>query len=214
MSNGELTAGSLAKPFETWWQDKRIRALVQVLCLIGIGAVAAVAKIASLPLGIPGHSAILWLTPLVAGRALIKRDGAGTLMGVSVALWGIPIGLGGGVFHGFVHNLGLYGFTGLALDLSARLPHVNIRNPFGAIFCGAVAHMIKFAFLMTAALTSSVTTHFMIFGILKSAGLHLAFGAAAGLIGWLVYKGGQTGWRKLASRLHSKEPRELQKQST
>ncbi len=214
MSNGELTAGSLSNPFATWWLDKRVRALVQVLCLIGIGAVAAVAKNASLPLGIPGHSAILWLTPLVAGRALIKRDGAGTLMGVSVALWGIPIGLGGGVFHGFLHNLGLYGFTGLALDLSARLPHVNIRNPFGAIFCGAVAHMIKFAFIVTSALTSSVTTHFLLVGFLKSAGLHLAFGAAAGLIGWLVYKGGQSAKNKLSSRLHSDEPRDLQRQNT
>jgi hypothetical protein len=131
-------------------------------------------------------------------------------MGISVALWGIPVGINNGI----VHNLGLYGFTGLALDLSARLPHINIRNPFGAIFCGAIAHMIKFAFLMTAALTSSVTTHFMIFGILKSAGLHLAFGAAAGLIGWLVYKAGKEGKNKLSSRLHSKEPRVLQKQST
>jgi len=210
MSNGELTAPGLPKQLISWWHDKRIRALAQGLCLIGIGAVAAVAKNASLPLGIPGHSAILWLAPLIAGRAMIRRDGAGTLMGISLALWGLPIGLNNGI----VHNLGLYGFTGLALDLSARLPHINIRNPFGAIFCGAVAHMIKFCFLMTAALTSSVTTHFMIFGILKSAGLHLAFGAAAGLIGWLVYKGGQAGKNKLASRSHTDGAQKLQRQGS
>ena len=212
MSNGELTAPGLPKQLTSWWQDKRVRALAQVLCLIGIGGIAALAKRASLPLGIPGHSAILWLTPLVVGRALIRKDGAGTLMGISVALWGLPIGLGGGVFHGFVHNLGLYGFTGLALDLSARLPHINIRNPFGAIFCGAIAHMIKFAFIVTAALTSSVTTHFLLVGFLKSAGLHLAFGAAAGLIGWLIYKGGQAGQHKLASRSHADGAQKLQKQ--
>jgi len=205
MSNGELAVLGLPRQLISYWENKWIRTLVKALSLIVIGGIAALAKKASLPLGIPGHSAILWLSPLIAGRAMIRRDGAGTLMGISLAIWGIPVGINNGI----VHNLGLYGFTGFALDLSARLPHINIRNPFGAIFCGAIAHMVKFGFIMTGALTSSITTHFMIFGILKSAGLHLGFGAAAGLIGWLIYKGGQAGQRKLASRSHSNRLQEL-----
>ncbi len=62
-------------------------------------------------------------------------------MGASVALWAYPMAWmnlpEGLATNGFLYNIGLYGGTGLALDLLARLPKVNIRNPFGAIFCGA-----------------------------------------------------------------------------
>jgi hypothetical protein len=51
-----------------------------------------------------------------------------------MAWMNLPEGL---ATNGFLYNIGLYGGTGLALDLLARLPKVNIRNPFGAIFCGA-----------------------------------------------------------------------------
>ena len=199
MSNGELTALGLPRQLVSYWENKWVRTLVKTLCLIAIGGIAALAKKSSLPLGISGHSAILWLTPLVAGRAIIRKDGAGTVMGLSLALWGVPVGINNGI----VHNLGLYGFSGFALDLAARLPHVSIRNPFGAIFCGAVAHMVKFGFILTGALTSNVTTHFMLSGILRSAGQHLGFGAAACLIGWLIYKGARAGGNKVTSRSHS-----------
>lgn len=196
MINGELTAWGLSRTLTSWWQDKRVRTLIQVLCLIGVGAVASCAKSLSPSPGIPGSSSILWLSPLIAGRALIRRDGAGLLMGTTMALWGIPMGL----HNSLMHNLGLYGFTGLALDIAARLPHVNIRNPFGAILCGALAHMVKFGYIVSAALISSSTKHFLIVGLVKAAFLHLAFGAAAGLIGWLAYKACKTIQSKRTTR--------------
>jgi len=121
----------------------------------------------------------------------VRRDGGGVLMGATVAVMGIPVGLN----NSFMHNLGLYGLTGLALDIMARVPKINIRNPFGAISSGAAAHMVKFGFITGAAYASSVTKHFLIFGVAQAAALHLAFGAAAGLIGWGAYR---------LTRLHSK----------
>ncbi len=174
------------------WQNKRARVVLQILFLLGMGALTTLSKGISLPLGIPGHSGLLWVAVLVAGRAFVRKDGASTLMGISAALWVYPMaGLhlpDGLASNGILYNIGLYGGTGLALDLLARLPKVNIRNPFGAIFCGAAAHMVKFGFIMVSAIASPLTRHFLIVGVLKSAGLHIMFGAGAGLLGWGAYK--------------------------
>ncbi len=168
----------------SWWQSGKTKVLLQILLLIAFSALAAVGKRIEPSLGIPGSSAPLWLGALVAGRALVRRDGAGAAMGAGMAVLGIPLGLN----NGFVHNLGLYTTSGLALDIVARLPKVNIRNPFGAIASGVAAHMVKFGFIVAAAYSASVTKHFLVFGLAQSAALHLAFGAAAGLVGWGVYR--------------------------
>ena len=105
------------------------------------------------------------------------------MMGSTIALSTIPIGLN----HTSFYNFGLYGFTGLALDLAAAIPWVNIRNPFGAVFCGIMAHMVKFGFILSAAFMGTAVKHFLIVGVLQSFGLHLAFGAAAGIAGFIPY---------------------------
>ncbi len=179
-----LAAQDLDRTVTIWRQSAVVRAVLQILFLISVGAAAALAKKISLPLGIPGHSALLWLAPLVAGRAIVRRDGAGILMGVSLAVWGTPVGLE----HTLVNNLGLYGVTGLALDLAARLPRISFRNPLGAGLGGALAHMVKFGFIVSSAFTSGATHQFLVFGLAQSALLHLAFGAAAGFLGWGVYR--------------------------
>lgn len=180
MQNAELTAGRL----ETWGQAKGVKTLLQVLLVIGIGVIAALAKRVEPSFGIPGSSAPLWLGTMVAGRAIVRKDGAGALMGATVAVMGLPLGMN----NSFMHNLSLYGLSGLALDVVARLPKINIRNPFGALACGIVAHLVKFGFIAGAAMTSVVTKHFMVIGFAQSAGLHLLFGAVAGLVGWGAFR--------------------------
>jgi hypothetical protein len=188
----EVTAQGIQGWIPVMWQNARVRALLQVLFLIGMGALTTVAKGISLPLGIPGHSGLFWLGVMVAGRTFVRRNGAATLMGASVAFWVYPLAFmhlpDGLATNGLFYNLGLYGGTGLALDLLARLPKVNIRNPLGAVFCGAMAHLVKFGFIFVPTLFSPVVRHFMFFGTLKSAGLHVLFGAGAGLLGWGAYK--------------------------
>jgi len=176
-------SGNLSNTARAYWQNDKVRLAIQILFVIGMGVATAYGKKLHPSMGIPGSSAVWWLMPMMVGKIAVRRDGAGLLMGSTVALCTIPIGLE----HTMVYNLGLYGITGLVLDMFPHLPKANIRNPFGAIACGTLAHMVKFGFILTAALTSSVTKHFLIVGILESAGLHLAFGAAAGLVGWIPY---------------------------
>jgi hypothetical protein len=170
------------------WQKTWFRVLVQILFLLGMSGVAAWAKSVSPGIGIPGSSGILWVTPLVIGRMAVQKRGAGILMGVTTALWGVPFGIHNALFY----NLFLYGITGVALDLAAVLPFINIRNPFGAVFCGVFAHLIKFGFISEAAMLTGVSKNFIIFGLAKAGILHIAFGAAAGILAWLAYKGIKT----------------------
>jgi hypothetical protein len=189
---GAIASPGLAGVVSSLWQNNRIRALLQILFLLGMGGVAAWAKSLSPGIGIPGSSGILWVTPLVIGRLAVQKRGAGILLGVSTALWGVPFGVHNALFY----NLFLYGITGLALDLAAVLPFVNIRNPFGAVFCGLFAHLIKFGFISEAALLTGVSKNFILFGLAKAGILHVVFGALAGLAAWLIYRGVRTGLDK------------------
>lgn len=183
MSSTGLAAKQLDQAVARPWQPGAIHTVIQMLLLIGIGGVAALAKRIEPSLGIPGSSAPLWLGTLVAGRAIVRRNGGGTVMGVALALWGIPIGL----HNSLLFNIGLYGFTGVALDLASRLPKMNLTNPLSALVCGASAHMVKFLFIVGAAYAATVSKHFLVVGLVKSALLHLGFGAGAGLVGWGAY---------------------------
>jgi hypothetical protein len=182
---GAMTAPDSGRKWLEFWHNPTVITLLQILFLIGVGTLAAFAKNASLSLGIPGSSAPLWLAPLVMGRAIVRRDGAGALMGISVAVMGIPIGLN----NPFMHNLCLYGLAGVALDIGARLPKLVITTWYGAVICGVLAHMVKFGYIFGASFFSLTFKHFLLFGFLQSLALHIVFGAAAGMAGWAVYRG-------------------------
>jgi hypothetical protein len=180
---GALVHKHYFSPVLTIWQDKRVRIAIQVLFVIGMGYLAALGKRAHPSMGISGSSALWWLMPLIVGKIAVRKGGSGLLMGSVMALSTIPIGLN----HTSFYNFGLYGCTGLALDLVSAIPRINIRNVFGAIFCATMAHLVKYGFILGMAMTSSVTRHFLVYGVLGAAGLHLAFGAASGLVGFLPY---------------------------
>jgi hypothetical protein len=182
MRQAEITQDRLRSVF---WQNRWVRIGLQVLLVIVFSALTAIAKKLHPSMGIPGSSAVYWLTVMIVGRSVTRWHGAGMLTGVGVGLWGIPIGLE----HTFIYDIALYGCAGLLIDITSSLPRLDIRTPIGAVLCGFSAHMTKFGFILCTTLTASVTRHFLVVGILNSALLHAAFGAAAGLLGWGLFKG-------------------------
>lgn len=173
-------------------QSGTVRAILQILFVLGMGLLATVGKKIAPTMGIPGSSAVFWLAPLVLGRAMVRRDGTGVFMGASMAFFAIPIGLN----YAFLHNFALYGLTGFALDVAARLPKIDITKWYGAIICGTLAHLVKFGFVLGASLSSSIVRHFLIVGIMQSFAFHVAFGIASGLLAWIVYRAYNTAKRK------------------
>jgi hypothetical protein len=164
-------------------QDTRIRLLLSLLLIVAFSGAAALGKKLHPSMGIPGSSAVYWLAPLVFGKAVVRRDGTGVAMGVLVPVWGLGMGLN----NSLLYNVGLYGVTGLGLDLAAKLPVFSPRHLFGGVLIGAVGHMVKFAYILSYTYVAGISRHFLLVGTAKAAALHLAFGAAAGLAGWLAW---------------------------
>lgn len=123
---------------------------------------------------------------LVGSRGLVRRDGAATLVGVSTALWGVPLGLG----HSLPYNLALYATAGLALDVLVRVFRLNLAHPLGGLLGGVLAHAAKFGFTLGYSSLFGVLKHFSVVGTLTALEYHLLFGAAGGLAaGLALWKG-------------------------
>jgi hypothetical protein len=165
-----------------------------LLLIAAFSALTAFAKKAHPSVGIPGSSAIFWLTAMIAGRSVVKTEFAGLLIGCGTAAWGMPMGLE----HTFGYNILLYGASGLLLDVMTKMPKISLDNPIGAALSGLTAHMAKYGFIVYAAMATSVSKHFIIVGFIKSAALHAAFGIAAGLIAWGIVKAARLGLKRLS----------------
>lgn len=160
---------------------------VQLLFLVFMGGLVALSRrYFGLHLGIPGHTGLLWMFLMVTGRAVVRRDGAGVVMGASTALWGVAIGLN----HSLHYNLALYSLTGLGLDLAVRAFRLELGHPLMALVAGAAAHLAKFLFILGYAVGLALPQQFLVVGVGRALGYHLLFGAAGGLLAgltlWLV----------------------------
>jgi hypothetical protein len=179
-----LKPGLYLKISTLYNQDTRVRIAMQAIFLTLMGALSAFLKAQSPGIGISGSSAVLWLSPIILARMFVKRDGAGAFTGACVALWGVPMGIN----NGLMHNLALFGLSGLTLDMICRVPFIKITNPVGAVICGILAHLVKFGYIYAAAMGSTSVKHFLLSGVLRSFGQHILFGAMAGIAAWLIWR--------------------------
>ncbi len=173
---------------------RRSPALDVVLAIV-VGLLAALAKrYLDFRLGVPGHAGVGWITVLVAGRLINPRFGMATLAGVSMSLWGLPVGLG----HSLPYNMALYGTVSAVLDTSGlmRLP---ISRAWGATLAGLAVHFTKFAFIVANSWLSGILRNVELYGFVAALRNHLLFGAAGGLLGWGLWRVGVAArgrWRR------------------
>ena len=87
--------------------------VVGLFLAVFIGLLAALAKkYLDFHLGLPGHAGVGWIAVLTVGHLVNPRRGMVVAAGLSMAVWGVPIGLG----HSFGYNAALYGSAAAALD--------------------------------------------------------------------------------------------------
>ena len=158
-------------------RNSLLKTLLAILAIVGTGLIAAIGKKATMDLGIPGHSALLWLGAMLAGRAIIKRDGAGFAIGIMTGVWAVPVGLN----HSMIQNMALYGLVGAVLDLVMKIRFFSDYSALSLIIAGGAAHMVKFVFIIVRATLSVTFKNFLVVGVVNSAILHLIFGLTAGL---------------------------------
>ncbi len=170
---------------------------VDVALAVAIGLVAALAKrYLDFSLGIPGHAGVGWIAVLVSGRLLNGRIGMATISGFVMGAWAIPVGLG----HSLGYNLLLYGMAGALLD-SGVLLRLPLNRAWGAALAGMIVHLAKYGFIFANAWVSDILRRVEIFGFLGALINHLVFGAAGGLMGWAIWRGGRRLWAQLQQRL-------------
>jgi len=157
---------------------------------VAIGLAAALAKrYLDFSLGIPGHAGVGWIAVLVSGRLINGGPGMATVAGISMGLWGVPVGLD----HSVAYNVTLYGMAGALLD-SGTLLKLPLHRAWGAMLAGVIVHLAKFGFIFANAWMADMIRRVEIYGFVRALGNHVVFGAAGGLLGWAIWRGG--------SRLH------------
>ena len=171
---------------------------LQLALLVTLGLVAALLQArCKLRLGIPGHSAVLWLTPLLVARFLSPLTGAASMASTSM-------GLGLYALDGFslrwplLASFGTFWLVGPVLDVFVLATARPARGdgaaaaPCGrwglvliplAGLVGNFAHLgLKFA---TGAIGFHATALGLPRGVLESV-TYLVFGLAAGLLAYAL----------------------------
>ncbi len=174
------------------WNNRWVRIAFQVLLVVGFSVLTALAKKAHPSIGVPSSSAPFWLSAMIIARCTMKWDGAGALVGIGTAVWGMPIGLN----QGFGQNLASFALAGAALDIMARVPGISIRRWWGAIVCALAANFVQFGVVIYSALMSPTLKHFEVVGMMQSTLLRIGFGIAAGLIGWGIFQSARSGLKR------------------
>lgn len=186
---------TVALPLEKRWRGLSARE-VATLLLSSALLVAAMAVRKGFLRGVPGHTGLLWLPPLFLAAAGVRRVGAPTLVAVAGSLVAFPIvGAGPLTFPSVIAG-------GIALDLIGWGRDRLSLLPW-AVAAGVVAHLVKFAVHSGLALAFTVEADSLRRGLAYVLGLHAAFGAGAGFLGWCLVRG----VRRAPQRVADEPPR-------
>lgn len=171
---------------------------VDIAIAVGIGLAAALAKrYLDFHLGVPGHAGVGWIAVLVFGRLINGRVGMATVAGLSMGLWGVPVGLS----HSLAYNMMLYGMAGALLD-SGTLVRLPLHRAWGAALAGVIVHVAKFGVVIGHAWVSGILRRVEIYGFLGALGNHIVFGALGGVVGWALWRVGPRLRSRLAAVVH------------
>lgn len=180
-----------------WLSRQRLRQLLAAL-VVGILAGLLSAHV-RLHLGLPGHKALLWMTPVVACRLVYGFGGcaaAGTLAAGATTL------AAGGSFAGSTLYLPLVAAAGAVLDAAVAFARRRRLAWLWTIPLTALAGLVANALCFVHRLGSPWREHLTLWGIsgLWATGLSYAiFGLLAGLIGAAV--AGFILWRRKPGHL-------------
>jgi hypothetical protein len=149
---------------------------------VGVLAGVAIAHI-RLHLGLPGHKAVLWMTPIIAAR-LLCRHPAGAMAGASAAAL-TSIALGGNLAGGILF-VPLVTVAGAVLDAAVGLARRAQLASWLLIGLVGVAGMGANLLCAIKRLLLPMSNHHVLFGLSGTWALlaaYATFGLTAGIIG-------------------------------
>lgn len=131
---------------------------------------------------VPGHTGIFWMALLVIARGIVRRNGAGTLVGVVSGLLAVMLVPGQEGIFTWVK----YAAPGIALDLLVIVLPGGLYRPVQAAVMGAFGNLAKLAAGYLLAIALGLPSAFIAAGLGIAAVSHAAFGAAGGALGALL----------------------------
>ncbi len=135
-----------------------------------------------LPLHIPGHSGVLWMALLIVGRGIVRRQTAGTLIGLITGIVAVALVPGK---EGILTAV-KYIVPGITVDLMTPLFRGQLDRPVPAALIAATAHVAKLMSALIMGVALGIPSGFLALGLGFAAATHLGFGVLGGLLGALV----------------------------
>lgn len=148
-----------------------------------LGALMAVSKLIRIPLHIPGHSGLMWVTILTFCCLTYRKAGAGTLAGITAGFIATVFALGNdGPFVFFKFFL-----PGMSMDLLfALIPYLATKWYLTAAVA-AFAHWTKLLCNYVIGTILNAPQGFLIAGLQIATLNHIIFGFAGGLLAYIIY---------------------------
>ncbi len=149
----------------------------QVLLALVSGLIIATRIAIRPPIRIPGHSGLLWMGLILVGIGVVRRPGAGTMIGIVTGLLATVMYPGRlGIFVGV-----RYLIPGIVADLLFALFGGQLNRAWVAMIIAASANMAKLAVNYFVGLTLGIPAGFLAAGLGVASTTHLVFGALGGL---------------------------------
>lgn len=157
--------------------------LDQVALLSLCGALIFVLKMVfKIPIQVPGHTAVLWVIPMILGIAVVKKFGAGLYIGL---IAGVLIS-----FFGMdalrIFDIFEYLTMGLTMDLLSMLFLYRFDNPLVGFVTGAGGSVAKMVVNYSVQMLFGIPGAFIVLGIGIASVSHIIFGGLGGIIASLV----------------------------
>jgi len=131
---------------------------------------------------VPGHTGIFWMALLVIAKGIVRRNGAGTLVGLVSGMLAVMLVPGQEGIFTWVK----YVAPGVALDVLGVLLPGGFSRPVQAAVLGALGNLAKLAAGYLLAVALGLPSGFIALGLGIAAVSHAAFGAAGGALGALM----------------------------
>lgn len=150
-----------------------------VFPLLAVATIVASTDV-RIPLGLPGHRGLIWLTLLVAVALVTVRRETVLAVGAAATLATLPM-------HGWGDPLWSSRYVAAAalLYTAASLPAVRGRRWLLAI-AAAPIHLVALASSVFGLHAGGHASTWVSSGLLEKAGWHVVFGLVAGLLAWAV----------------------------
>jgi hypothetical protein len=184
----DFSSGLHARPAaRAVWARRRVTQTT-ALCLLATSGIVLQQALHA-PLQLPGHRGLIWLTLLVAVRLGTSRTGLATAVGAASGLAIFALGLNPNGAIGALPYL----VTAAAIDAVAATALLRAR-PWLLALAAAPIHLLALADPISRSLRVGVTPTGLLETMQTVFYWHLAFGLAAGLLGW----GLALAWREQA----------------